>query len=193
MYNKRVIDFANRKTAFISAAAICALFIAALSIMGRIAFGENGFGLWTWNPASSDTSQLFGDPYSFSHVLHGIIFFWLLTLLFRKMSFQSKFLTAMMIEIAWEILENSPFIINRYRTATAALDYYGDSILNSVADLIFCMLGFYMASKLHWKWSVVLFALIELIMLATIKDNLTLNVVMLLFPIQAIKNWQLSL
>lgn len=166
------------------------LFILTLHLMGRIPWYEGGIGLWTWNPLSPQTSQLFGDPYSFSHVLHGILFFWLLCLFRKKIPLDVRFLIAMLIEIAWEIFENTPFIINRYRVATISLDYYGDSILNSVGDLTFCMLGFLFASRLSWKGSVAFLLAIELIMLYFIRDNLTLNILMLAYPIEAIRTWQ---
>ena len=158
--------------------------------MGRIPWYEGGIGLWTWSPASPQTSQLVGDPYSFSHILHGVIFFWFLFLFRKKLPIDVRFLSAMVIEIAWEIWENTPFIINRYRTATISLDYYGDSILNSVGDLAFCMLGFWFASRVSWKWSIALILAIELVMLATIRDNLTLNILMLVYPLDAVRVWQ---
>src|SRR5205807_2064813 len=99
---------------------------------------------------------------------------------------------AVLIEVAWEIAENSPFVINRFRAATASLDYTGDSILNSVGDVTFCLLGFFLASKLSWKWSVAIVVLSELTLLLLIRDNLFLSVLMLLYPIRAIKNWQMG-
>ncbi len=165
-------------------------FIIILISMGRIPWYEGGIGLWTWNPAAHETSQLFGDPYSFSHILHGVVFFWVLFLFRRKLPLDRRFLIAMLIEMAWEIWENTPFIIDRYRTATISLDYYGDSILNSCGDVIFCMLGFWFASRFSWKCSVVLFIAIELLMLYFIRDNLTLNILMLIYPIDAIRTWQ---
>jgi hypothetical protein len=161
-----------------------------LHLMGRIPWYEGGIGLWTWSPAAHQTSQLFGDPYSFSHILHGIIFFWFLFLFRKKLPLEVRFLIAMVIEIAWEIWENTPFIIDRYRTATISLDYYGDSILNSVGDLTFCLLGFWFASKFSWKWSLTVLIIIELVMLYFIRDNLTLNILMLAYPIEAVRTWQ---
>ena len=147
--------------------------------------------MWTWSAWSSETSQNFGDPYSFSHILHGIIFFWILTAIARRAPLEWKFIGAMLIEIGWEILENSPLIINRYRATTASLDYYGDSILNSLGDIAFCMLGFWLAWRMPWKWTLATLVGIELIMLVTIRDNLTLNILMLLTPVSAIRDWQM--
>jgi len=173
-------------------AVLLAAFVFTLHAMGRIPVCSCGPGLWTWSAWSSETSQHVGDPYSFSHVLHGIIFFWILWLLARRLSTAWKFFIAVVAEVGWEILENSPIIINRYRAATASLDYTGDSILNALGDVAFCMVGFWLAWKLPWKWTAVLVLLIELIMLALIRDNLTLNVLMLLSPIPAIKSWQMA-
>lgn len=147
---------------------------------------------WSWQVMSSHTSQHLIDAYTFSHVLHGLIFYFFLTQLAAKKSFGLRFLIATCIEIAWELLENSPIVIERYRSATASLDYFGDSALNSFSDILSCMLGFYFSAKVSVRMSVAFFILVELLMLATIKDNLTLNVLMLLYPIPAIKQWQLS-
>ena len=102
------------------------------------------------------------------------------------------FLAACLIEASWEILENSPIIIDRYRAATASLDYYGDSILNSTFDLIAAMLGFWIATKWRWPWLVLLVVTVELLSLCFIRDNLTLNILMLFHPFQAVKQWQMG-
>ena len=171
---------------------IVMIFVGILFWMGRIPFCECGLNLWTWSAWSSATSQHFGDPYSFSHILHGIIFFAGLWFLRKKLSLRLRFTIAVLIEIVWEIFENSSFIINRYRTATASLDYFGDSVLNATGDLLFAMLGFWIAWKLPWKWTLAIVVLIELIMLYLMRDNLTLNVIMLISPIDAIKEWQMA-
>lgn len=176
----------------IAVALILMAFAVVLFWMGRLPWCSCGFGIWTWSAWSSETSQHLGDPYSFSHVLHGIIFFWILFFAAKRIPLRWKFMIALLVEVAWEILENSPLIINRYRAATASLDYFGDSILNSVGDVGFCLLGFWLATKLPWKWTLALVIAIELIMLWTIRDNLTLNIVMLLSPVAAIREWQLA-
>jgi hypothetical protein len=142
------------------------------------------------NVNSSHNSQHLFDPYSLSHVLHGLLFFGILYLFRRHISAGWRFAIAAAIEIAWEMMENSPIVINRYRTATMALGYTGDSILNSLADVASFLLGFWLAKKLGlWK-SIAIFVVVELLMLWTIRDNLTLNVLMLLWPIDAIRRWQ---
>ena len=140
--------------------------------------------------ASSHNSQHLLDPYSFSHLLHGIIFYWVLRLLLPRARVSMLVLIALLIEAGWEVLENSPIIIARYRAATASLGYSGDTIVNSVGDVLSCLLGFFLAQRIGWLWSIGLFIAIELIMLWLIRDNLTLNVIMLLWPIEAIKRWQ---
>lgn len=164
--------------------------VMTLHFMGRIAWCECGFGLWTSHAWSSETSQMFADPYSLTHVIHGILFYALVRYLLAKQSLANRLIAAAAIEVAWEIFENTPFIIDRYRGETASLDYTGDSILNSVGDVCSAILGFCLAAKLPWRWTVVLVITIELILLETIKDNLTLNVLMILFPLDAIKRWQ---
>lgn len=167
------------------------LFALILAFMGREFLSDSGFGVWSaaWTP---NTSQWLADPYSASHVLHGIIFFWLLHVFAKKLSMRTRFMIALLIEVAWEIFENSPIIINRYREATASLEYFGDSIYNSLGDVLFALLGFWIAYKLPWKWTLAFVIAIELILLYWIKDNLTLNILMLLYPIESIKNWQVG-
>ena len=148
-----------------------------------------------WSPVSitvqsQHNSQHLIDPYSLSHVLHGVLFFGLLWPLRRRLSLEVRAAIAAVIEIGWEMLENSPIIINRYRAATVSLGYEGDSIVNSIGDIASFVLGFYLARKLGWRWSVGLFIAVELLMLYLMRDNLTLNVLMLLWPIDAIREWQ---
>ncbi len=141
-----------------------------------------------WN--SSHTSQHFLDPYTLTHVLHGFLFFWLTSLLFPKLSASWRFFIAVLAEAGWEVLENSSYIIERYRENTASLDYFGDSIMNSVGDVIACMAGFLVAAKLgRWR-SLAVFFLVELLLLLWIRDGLLLNILMLVYPIERIKTWQ---
>lgn len=161
-----------------------------LHLMGRIAWCECGFGLWTSHAWSRETSQMLADPYSATHVIHGILFYAALHYLAPTWPVHRRLLAAAFTEIAWEAFENTPFIIDRYRGATASLDYTGDSVLNSVGDVISALLGFCLAAKLPWKVTLAVVIGIELVLLATIRDNLTLNILMILFPIEAIKRWQ---
>lgn len=170
--------------------AILAAHAAILHAMGRIPICECGIGVWTPNAWANDTSQHFADPYSLSHVLHGIVFFAVLALVARRVSLRVRLIVSVLVEVAWEILENTPLIIDRYREATASQDYYGDSILNSLGDIAFVLLGFWIAHRLRWQWTLLIVLAIELAMLALYRDNLTLNVLMLLHPIDAIREWQ---
>jgi hypothetical protein len=163
-----------------------------LSLMGRDGWCSCGFGLWTSDAWSNNTSQNLGDPYSFSHVLHGLLFYGVLTLVARQLPLRHRLLLAVLLEVAWEILENTPFVINKYRAGTASLEYYGDSVLNSVGDVLSTIFGFWVAARVPWRWSVGFFVVLELLMLFTIRDNLTLNVLMLVHPIDFIKEWQIE-
>lgn len=146
--------------------------------------------LWISDAWSSHTSQHLLDPYSFSHFQHGVIFFAALSLL--RVQPRYSIWIALLIESAWELLENSPLIIDRYRTATAALDYYGDSVVNSVGDLLSALGGYLAASLLSWRITLLIYAALEIGMLIFIKDSLTLNVIMLIHPLDWIKTWQTS-
>lgn len=130
------------------------------------------------------------DPYSFTHVSHGLIFYGLIAWRFPRLPFAWRFLLAAIIESLWEVIENTQFVIDRYRTETAALGYEGDSIANSLADIACCAIGVALARRLGLRSSIALFVLLELTLLAWIRDNLTLNVVMLLCPIDAVQAWQ---
>lgn len=144
----------------------------------------------SFNVNSMHNSQHLFDAYTLSHVLHGVLFFGVFWFLRKRMSFGSRLLAAMAIEVAWEMMENSPIIIDRYRAATVSLGYTGDSIVNSTGDVISFVAGFYLAAKLGLRRSVVFFLAVELLMLWLIRDNLALNVLMLLWPIDAIRRWQ---
>jgi hypothetical protein len=167
--------------------------IAAELWMGRLPFGPDGrFGWWAGNIWSSAQSQRVADPYSLTHIVHGLAFYLLLWLVARRLSVKDRYLLAVVVEVAWEILENSPIIIDRYRAVTIALGYVGDSVLNSVSDVLAMSLGFLIAARFRPAVSVGVVAAIELGLLLGVRDNLTLNIVMLVYPIEAIRQWQLA-
>jgi Protein of unknown function (DUF2585) len=146
--------------------------------------------VWSRDPWSSDNSQHLLDPYSFTHLLHGFLLCGLLTLLVPRLSTVWRLWLAVTIEAVWEVVENSEFIIRRYREETAALGYHGDTIVNSLGDILVCGLGFMVAQRLGFRRAFVVFLLTEVTLAILIRDNLTLNVVMLIHPLEAIKEWQ---
>ncbi len=177
-------------------AIIAALFIlvaaaAILLAMGRPPICTCGeVALWESSASSARTSQMLADWYSPSHFIHGLLFYWLLWLAFQRWPVERRFLAAMAIETAWELFENTPLIIDRYREATIALGYTGDSIINSISDIAMMALGFLAARRLPVWVSVALALALEWAALIVIRDNLTLNIVMLLAPSDAIRAWQ---
>jgi hypothetical protein len=146
--------------------------------------------LWSGDPWSSDNSQHFLDPYSFTHVLHGFALCGLLVLIFPRLSQIWQLWLAVSLEALWEVVENSEFVIRRYREETAALGYHGDTIVNSLGDIVVCGLGFVLARRLGLRSALVLFVVTEVVLAIWIRDNLTLNILMLIYPIEAVKEWQ---
>lgn len=172
-------------------AALLAVMCLALVGLGRVPWCScGGYVPWSWVVMSKHNSQHLIDAYSFTHVLHGFLFFGFLWPLRKWLSAKHRILVACLIEACWEILENSPIIIDRYREATISLDYYGDSIFNSVADVVCCLLGYYLTSRMRWYWAVGVFLLVELVLLMTIRDSLILNIIMLTYPLESILEWQ---
>jgi hypothetical protein len=143
-----------------------------------------------WGPAGPRQSQMLADWYSPSHIVHGFLFYAALHLAARGWSVERRFLVALLIEASWEIMENTPAVIDRYREATIALGYSGDSILNNLSDIAMMAAGFLAARKLPLWASLLMVAALELVPLIVIRDNLTLNVLMLLAPNDAIRDWQ---
>jgi hypothetical protein len=183
-------SLATRRT-LLAAVVLMIAFVGLLYFEGRPWWCKHGLGLWTvaWTRC---TSQHFLDPYALTHVLHGILFYWLLYPLAEKLALHWRVFTALALEVGWELLENSPWVIDRYRQDTAALDYTGDSILNAVGDVLTTLIGIVFASQFSWKISLALFIVLEIGLLYLIRDNLTLNVFMLFFPLESLKEWQLG-
>jgi hypothetical protein len=173
--------------------AIIAISAYLLHTQGRLWICACGqVWLWSGDIWSADNSQHVADPYSFTHVLHGFVFFWILTWALPRLNVEWQLTLALFFEAAWEVVENSAFIIDRYREATLALGYNGDTVVNSLADILCCALGFWLARQLGFRRTLALFVLTELVLLLWIRDSLILNVIMLLYPIEAIKTWQIG-
>lgn len=182
------------KRAFLPYAMTIALIAATAMVllwMGRVPICTCGYiKLLHLETMSSENSQHIADWYTPSHLLHGFIFFFVLWLVARRLSFGWRLVIATIVEAVWEIAENTDAVINRYREVTIALDYYGDSVLNSVFDILAMVLGFYAARVLPVWASVAIVILAEVIVMAFIRDGLALNVIMLLYPLDVIREWQ---
>ena len=164
---------------------------AILLAMGRPPICACGrVTLWVSSSTSPETSQMLADWYSASHIVHGLLFYAALWLIARRWPVERRFLVALAVEASWEIAENSPWIIDRYRSATTAIGYTGDSVLNSVSDIMMMGLGFLLARRLPLWAALLTVVVLELVPLAIIRDNLALNVIMLLHPVDAIRTWQ---
>jgi hypothetical protein len=178
------------------AAALLGLQITVLHAYGQPLTAASGrILLWVNDPFSPDTSQQLADWYSFSHIIHGFIFYGLLRLAAPRLSFATRILIAMSIEVGWELAENSPAVIRHYREQALAAGYVGDSILNSLSDTLMMCAGFFIASRLRARYVIALAIGFEIFTASMIRDNLTLNVINLTVPaqwgpIRAIHDWQ---
>ena len=172
---------------------VIAIAAMVLLAMGRVPICTCGYvRAWHGVVASSENSQHISDWYTFSHVIHGFGFYFLFWLLGKRRgwSLASRLVLAVVLESGWEVLENTPMVINRYRATTIALDYYGDSVLNSVCDILAMVLGFVLAARLPVALIVGLTILMEIGVAYFIRDNLTLNIIQLLYPVERILKWQ---
>lgn len=183
----------NDRIAWSLIATIVILSVVLLYFQGRAWWCQAGDLVpWSWDIWSTHNSQHVIDPYSFTHILHGILEFWLLGLFFGRIPLVWRLLVALSIESSWEVVENSAYVIERYREETISLNYFGDSIINSVVDIFCCGIGFAIAWKLRFWRSLVLFVLTEVILIFWIRDSLIINIIMLIWPLEAIKHWQMG-
>jgi hypothetical protein len=189
------VDSSTDRRSIWACLAIVAVLAATIFLLrgeGRLWICACGrFSIWAGQVCSANNSQQFLDPFSFTHVLHGFAYAWLLSLIVPRLRAAWQFALAVALGSLWELLENSDFIINRYRTETAALGYQGDTIVNSLGDITCAVAGFVIARQLGFRRSLVLFLIVEVVLLVWIRDSLLLESVMLIHPIDAIKSWQM--
>jgi len=159
--------------------------------MGRPLTYRNGpVRLWSGDISSDQNSQQVADPYTFTHVTHGALFYALTSLVLPAASVGPRFVLAVGLEGAWEAYENTRTVIERYRAVTISLGYYGDSVLNSVCDIVACMIGFWLTARLPRAATIAWIVAVEIVLAFWIRDNLTLNILMLIYPLDAIRTWQ---
>lgn len=181
----------NRLTPILITLGIILLTAAWLLWIGREPICKCGYvKLWHGQVVSSENSQHISDWYTPSHIIHGFLFFGALWLVARRLSFGWRLAIATLVECAWEIVENSDAVIERYRTVTISLDYFGDSVLNTVCDVLAMVLGFWLASKLPVWVTVALIVLFEGLTMWLIRDGLALNILMLVYPLDSVAQWQ---
>jgi hypothetical protein len=175
---------------------LLAVLILAAVAAAELAMGRNPIcncgtvDVWVGARDSPKTSQMLADWYSLSHIVHGLLFYAALWIVARRLDIGRRFLIALAVEASWEVIENTPMVIDRYRATTAALGYTGDSVINSLSDVLMMALGFLIARKLPVRTTVLLLILLELLPLMVIRDNLALNIIALIAPNPAIQAWQ---
>lgn len=183
----------SKKTLYAVVAIVATLFAVAFVLRGQGRYWICACGqvlVWVKEAWSGNTSQHLFDPYSFTHLLHGVAFCGLVVLLLPRVVAEWQLWVVVALESCWEVFENSRFVIDRYRTVTAALGYTGDTVVNSLGDIAACALGFLLARKLGWRRSIALFVAVEALLLLWVRDSLLLNIVMLIHPLEAVKVWQ---
>lgn len=187
------IDAVPSRAWWLASAALLVLSGSVLLVMGRVPICRCGYvKVWHGVVNSSENSQHLSDWYTFSHVLHGFAFYGLTWLIGRRWPLGARLLLAMLVECSWEIFENTDYVINRYRAVTISLDYYGDSVINSLSDIVSMAVGFVLASRLN-VWIIVAMAIAAEVFAGwMIRDNLTLNIIMLVHPTDAIRRWQMG-
>ena len=180
-------------TTTLAAVAILAFTALVELRLGRLPFCKCGIiRLWSGDIWSNQASQQFTDPYTFTHIIHGVLWYMLVWWIAgKRLSTGARFLAAVLIESAWEIFENTDFVIQRYRTVTISLDYYGDSVFNSMGDIVAMMSGYFLAARLPVRVTIAAAVLLDLFLLFWYRDSLALNILMLIYPVDAIKNWQM--
>jgi len=192
-FNSVISGTAPFRTYVLVGFSVVALTAVMLFAMGREPICECGeVWLWSGDIVSSNNSQHLLDPYSFTHVEHGFGFYALLKFAAGGMPLPLRALFAIALESGWEVLENTDLVINKYREDTISLGYFGDSIVNSLSDILMNVIGFVLAARLRARSTVFIFLAIESFLLFWIRDNLILNIVMLIYPLSAIKAWQLG-
>ena len=176
---------------WLAVAAVLVVTAFVMRLEGRLWFCTCGRLLpWVGDAWSADTSQHLFDPYSFTHVLHGFAFCGLLALLLPRVGWRWRLGLAVALEAAWEVIENTDFVINRYRETTAALGYTGDTVVNSLGDVAACALGVLLARRLGALKTLLVFALTEVVLLLWIRDSLLLNILLLVYPSKSLREWQ---
>jgi hypothetical protein len=180
-----------RKAWLPASVAVAAAAAFVLRAEGRLWLCDCGrVRAWVGDAWSAETSQQFFDPYTLTHVLHGLAFCGLLALLLPRVGWRRRFVLAVAAESLWEVIENTDFVIRRYREATAALGYKGDTVVNSLGDIAACAVGFFVARRLGWRRSILLFVATEIFLLFWIRDSLVLNIILLLYPSEKLRAWQ---
>jgi hypothetical protein len=166
--------------------------IGWLAVNDAVWWSSANASVWSSDIWSRSNSQHPLDPYSLTHMMHGVLCYLTINIFAKRLPLSRQFFLAILFACVWELAENSPFFIERYRIVTAASEYVGDALINSITDIAACGLGFYLATRFKFSISAMIFILVEILMMFWVRDNLLLNVVMIVFPVDSIRHWQIG-
>jgi len=187
-----IVSVSNDLITWSAIAATLLITVGWLASHSSVWWSHANAAIWSSDIWSRANSQHPLDPYTLTHTMHGVLCFWTTSLLAKRLPLSRQFFLTLLFACGWELLENSSMFVERYRIVTAASEYVGDALVNSMTDIAACSFGFYLASRMKYSVSVSLFVIVEILTAIWVRDNMMLNVLMLFFPIDSVRHWQIG-
>ena len=187
-----IVSVSNDLITWSAIAATLLITVGWLASHSSVWWSHGNAAIWSSDIWSRANSQHPLDPYTLTHTMHGVLCFWFTSLLAKRLPLSRQFFLTVLFACGWELLENSSMFVERFRVVTAASEYVGDALINSITDITACGFGFYMASRMRYSASVSLFVVVEILTAIWVRDNMALNVLMILFPVDTVRHWQIG-